>query len=566
MQAFRSALFTLPFLFLLVRSPAAAAAAAAGSDLSPRFHGTLFSSVLLCFSLFDLLDSVLTPSVFVFGGVGAVGRGEFAPATGRNLAEATVGNSSLILAKSRTYRKDPLNNFARYTGGWNITNKHYWASVAYTAAPFFTIAGIWFIVFGLCLMFICLCYCCFPREPYGYSRLAYALSLIFLILFTIAAIVGCVVLYTGQGRFHSITTRTLDYVVSQADDTVVNLRNVSDYLNAAKKIGVASAVLPGDVQNKIDDIEKKINSSAAILSEKTGSNSKAIQYVLDHVRLALIILAAVMLLLAFLGFLFSIFGMQSLVYFFVIIGWILVAGTFVLCGVFLLLHNVVADTCVSMEEWVQNPTAHTALDDILPCVDNATAQETLTQSKTVVFGLVSVVNELITGIANNNIPPSIGPPAYFNQSGPSIPTLCNPFHLNFTDRSCAPGEAELQNATQVWKSYVCETSASDICTTPGRLTPTYYGQMASAVNVSFGLYKYGPYLVSLEDCSFVRQAFTDIHNGYCPDLRRYTEWIYVGLVTVSAAVMLSLIFWVIYARERRHRVYTKNHMAYERQR
>lgn len=126
MQAFRSALFTLPFLFLLFRSPAAAAA---GSDLSPRFHGTLFSSVLLCFSLFDLLDTVLTPSVFVFvfGGVGAVGRGEFSPATGRNLAEATVGNSSLILAKSRTDRKDPLNNFARYTGGWNITNKHYWA-------------------------------------------------------------------------------------------------------------------------------------------------------------------------------------------------------------------------------------------------------------------------------------------------------------------------------------------------------------------------------------------------------------------------------------------------------
>ncbi|XP_022987675.1 uncharacterized protein LOC111485158 [Cucurbita maxima] len=530
MQAFRSALFTLPFLFLLFRSPAAAAA---GSDLSPRFH---------------------------------VGRGEFAPAMGRNLAEAAVGNSSLILAKSRTHRKDPLNNFARYTGGWNITNKHYWASVAYTAAPFFTIAGIWFIVFGLCLMFICLCYCCFPREPYGYSRLAYALSLIFLILFTIAAIVGCVVLYTGQGRFHSITTRTLDYVVSQADDTVVNLRNVSDYLKAAKKIGVASAVLPGHVQNKIDDIEKKLNSSAAILSEKTGSNSKDIQYVLDHVRLALIILAAVMLLLAFLGFLFSIFGMQSLVYFFVIIGWILVAGTFVLCGVFLLLHNVVADTCVSMEEWVQNPTAHTALDDILPCVDNATAQETLTQSKTVVYGLVSVVNELITGIANNNIPQSVGPPAYFNQSGPSIPTLCNPFHPNLTDRSCSPGELKLQNATQVWKSYVCETSASGICTTPGRLTPTYYGQMAGAVNVSFGLYKYGPYLVSLEDCSFVRQAFTDIHNGYCPDLRRYTEWIYVGLVTVSAAVMLSLIFWVIYARERRHRVYTKSHMAYQRQR
>lgn len=104
-----------------------------------------------------------------------------------------------------------------------------------------------------------------------------------------------------------------------------------------------------------------------------------------------------------------------------------------------------------MNEWVQNPTAHTALDDILPCVDNATAQETLTQSKNVAFQLVNVVNNVITGIANSNFPPNVGPPLYFNQSGPSMPTLCNPFYSNLTDRLCAPGEAELGNATEVRK-------------------------------------------------------------------------------------------------------------------
>ncbi|GJV25330.1 chaperonin-like protein [Tanacetum coccineum] len=63
-----------------------------------------------------------------------------------------------------------------------------------------------------------------------------------------------------------------------------------------------------------------------------------------------------------------------------IFGWILVTGTFVLCGVFLVLHNVTADTCVSMNQWVENPTSHTVLDDILPYVDNATALETLMKS------------------------------------------------------------------------------------------------------------------------------------------------------------------------------------------
>ncbi|GKB96220.1 chaperonin-like protein, partial [Tanacetum coccineum] len=77
-----------------------------------------------------------------------------------------------------------------------------------------------------------------------------------------------------------------------------------------------------------------------------------------------------------------------------IFGWILVTGTFVLCGVFLVLHNVTADTCVSMNQWVENPTSHTALDDILPCVDNATALETSMRSREVTSQLVNVINQV----------------------------------------------------------------------------------------------------------------------------------------------------------------------------
>lgn len=467
-----------------------------------------------------------------------------------------VNNSSMILAEKRATRKDPTNDFKYYTGGWNISNGHYWASVAFTAVPLFVVAAFWFVVFGICLFFILLCCCCCRREPYGYSRLAYALSLIFLIFFTVAAIAGCVVLYTGQGKFHGKTTNTLGYVVNQADVIVVNLKNISGYLSAAKQIGVDSVFLSSDVTAKIDNLETKINSSASTLAKTTKDNSENIQNALDSVTLALVIVAAVMLFLVFLGFLFSIFGLRGLVYFLVIIGWILVAGTFILCGIFLLLHNVVADTCVAMDEWVKYPMAQTALDDILPCVDNATAQETLLRTKDVSYQLVNVVNGIIRNVSNVNVPPNFGP-LYFNQSGPLMPVLCNPLNSDFTDRQCAPGEVDYTNSTQVWKNYVCKASASGICTTPGRVTPSIYNQMTAAVNVSYGLYHYGPFLVNLEDCTFARDTFTSISGVYCPGLRRYSQWIYIGLVMVSAAVMLSLIFWVIYARERRHRVYTK---------
>nr|XP_043614836.1 uncharacterized protein LOC122586885 [Erigeron canadensis] len=481
--------------------------------------------------------------------------------TGRAMLQTTNDdeNSSLILADKRTKRKDPSNDFKYYTGGWNISDSHYFYSVAYTAVPLFAIAAIWFVGFGLCLLLICCCYCCCRRNAYGYSKIAYALSLIFLTLFTISAIVGCVVLYTGQGKFHESTTKTLDYVVSQSNDTVNKLNNVSSILAVAKGIQVDQVSLPPNIQNHIDRVDKMISAAATSLQFETRKNEKDITRALNDVRLALIIIAAVMLLVALLGFLFSILGLQFLVYILVILGWVLVAATLILCGIFLALHNIMGDTCVAMDEWVENPMAHTALDDILPCVDNATAQETLSQSKDVTFQLVGMVNFLITNISNFNPPPFLPFPSIlnYNQSGPLVPTLCSPLNADKTDRRCQSGELDFNNATMVWRNFICQVNANGTCTTVGRLTPKMYEQMSSAVNVSDGLTEYGPFLAGLLDCSFVRVTFTGIHKDHCPDLNLFSGWVYIGLAMVSAAVMLSLVLWVLYARERKHRKYTK---------
>lgn len=88
-------------------------------------------------------------------------------------------------------------------------------------------------------------------------------------------------LYTGQAKFHSSTTKTLKYVVNQADTTVENLRNLSGYLGAAKRIGVDAIFLPADVQSNIDTTLTKINSAATQLSDTTEKNSKRIDDGLD---------------------------------------------------------------------------------------------------------------------------------------------------------------------------------------------------------------------------------------------------------------------------------------------
>lgn len=69
----------------------------------------------------------------------------------------------------------------------------------------------------------------------------------------------------------------------QADSTVYNLMNVSDYLAAAKQAGVENVSLPSDVQNRIDQLGAKIKSAASTLKSETEKNRNRINDILDAV-------------------------------------------------------------------------------------------------------------------------------------------------------------------------------------------------------------------------------------------------------------------------------------------
>lgn len=69
--------------------------------------------------------------------------------------------------------------------------------------------------------------------------------------------------------------------MNQANVTAENLRNVSDYLAAARSVSVDNMLLPGNIRNSISDIETKINSSSSTLSNRTQENSKDIEDGLD---------------------------------------------------------------------------------------------------------------------------------------------------------------------------------------------------------------------------------------------------------------------------------------------
>ncbi|KAK6134161.1 hypothetical protein DH2020_032111 [Rehmannia glutinosa] len=464
--------------------------------------------------------------------------------------------STLVLAENRTKRPDILSRFHKYRGGWDIANKHYWASVGFTGAPAFILAILWFISFGLALA---VHYTCGWKININTEESSWSLRicLSLLILFTTAAAIGCILLSVGQVHFHGETLHTLNYVVNQSEYTVQTLRNVTEYLSMAKSVSVAQIFLPSDVMGDIDRLNVDLNNAADTLEQKTNENSSKIREVFNTVRSALIIVAAVMLLISILGLVLSIFGHLHAIHIFIISGWLLVAVTFILCGVFVILDNTISDTCMAMGEWVENPHAETALSNILPCVDQRTTNQTLFKSKQVINDIANMVNGFVGSIANSNPPPQVTP-AYYNQSGPLIPPLCYPYDSQLQDRSCSAQELSMENASLVWQNYTCTVSTNGLCSSVGRLTPNMYTELVDAVNVSYALEHYAPPLLNLQNCNFVRDTFRNITSSYCPPLEHYLGIVNAGLAMISVGVMLSLALWILYAnRPRREEVFAK---------
>uniref|UniRef100_A0ACD5UWK2 Uncharacterized protein n=1 Tax=Avena sativa TaxID=4498 RepID=A0ACD5UWK2_AVESA len=474
----------------------------------------------------------------------------------RSAAETPVpANKSLILAAADTRRSDPLANLTMYEGGWNISEMHYWASVAYTGVPLFLVAIVWFFGFAVVMLVISCCCCFCHNRSSRYSPTSYITSLVLLVILTCVAIAGCLVLNAGQENFHRSTIGTVDYIVGQGNLTVDNLRNFAGCLAAAKNIGVDNIFLPDDVQQKIDMVEEKLNSSANEFSARIMQNSNKIKGVVDKMQYYLMAVGVVMLGLALLGFLFSVLGVQVLVSLMVIAGWVVLTVTLSMAGGFILLHNVVGDTCVAMDEWVTHPQDHSALDDILPCVNVATANESMRRSQEVTAQLVALVNNVIVNISNRDFPPGFKP-LWFNQSGPLMPVLCNPFNPDMTLRTCAPDEVTFDTATDGWKPFRCQvtgSAGSEVCTSEGRVTPPAYNQMTAAASISKGLYEYGPFLTDLQDCTFVRETFTAISANNCPGLEQHSRIVYDGLLIFSVAVMISVVLWMVHTRQRRRR-------------
>ncbi|KAM0032332.1 putative transmembrane protein [Helianthus debilis subsp. tardiflorus] len=106
------------------------------------------------------------------------------------------------------FRPDPLHHFRFYKGGYDIRNKHYWASAAFTGVHGYAIAGIW-MIFGLGFGSYLVVrsfnggFQPFLDHPSSYFLACFALTAMFIL---IAIIFSSLILVANQSSLHKSKT------------------------------------------------------------------------------------------------------------------------------------------------------------------------------------------------------------------------------------------------------------------------------------------------------------------------------------------------------------------------
>ncbi|KAE8729748.1 hypothetical protein F3Y22_tig00003398pilonHSYRG00047 [Hibiscus syriacus] len=379
-----------------------------------------------------------------------------------------------------TVRVDPLDNFNKYRGGFDITNKHYWTSVVFTGIYGFAIAFLWLLcglLYGIYLLAIA--YCCRrtrkPRTKSVCHKQCYLWPILLAMIFTILALLKSILgseenpvfvfrvasglALGGTVRFHSEAKTVADIVIrtaNEASQTIYNttgaMKEMRDSLGDTDVTGQASTFLTTTSQRmdvEADDITRQARTNRRLIerglqivysdhsdyffepgssyffvsdwnSENSTSTLLANWNVLDLDNSMLVVLWGLFLP-----------GEVSASFIFI---WF--SG----------------DTCTALENFQENPYNNT-LSSILPCDELLSAESVLSDVSAGIYNLVNAVNSNISQLQATTYP--------------TLSHVCNPFsappEYTYQPNNCPANTIRIGDIPKILKVFTCSDANNGTC-------------------------------------------------------------------------------------------------------
>ncbi|XP_024358796.1 uncharacterized protein [Physcomitrium patens] len=465
---------------------------------------------------------------------------------GRVLLQARSNASRLLAVKGD--RRDPLDSFQKYRGGYDVTNVHYWASAGFTGIYGFAIGVAWLLLGVLVTLGACckLCCCNHARVAERRSAAYYWIPRILALLLSLFAIGVIVTMYIRNRQFHTRAFKVRDTIAGSANDAIGAVRNVTGTLSEVDTI-TSKYNIPGLNDGILGNTVNQLNSQANNIDRIVGDNIRNLNKIINAIQLALIVLLSVALFVVVAGLLSALLGWSTIFFLIILIGWLIAVLTWILFGVFYAANSVTSDTCQAFAEYLEAP-ANTTLAELLPCVDEATSARASNVVKQGVKNIVVRANGNLNGLrqAGAGVQPSVSLPALCDPIGPA-PNLVYP-------TSCPSGTVTLAGLPEVLAPYVCNVEpVTTTCLSQRRfVTPSDDAAIRDFSAAGRSLEIIIPTITALTNCSVVYNTFDTIVTQQCPPTIESIRNLWIPLLLLSVALTLLSFDW-IFANHRNKR-------------
>ncbi|XP_059300171.1 uncharacterized protein LOC132052584 isoform X1 [Lycium ferocissimum] len=425
-----------------------------------------------------------------------------------------------------TARIDPLDNFKKYRGGFDITNKHYWSSTIFTGIYGYAIAVLWLLCglgYGL--------FPCYKRKHrqfkkrstcYKHCYIWLTLSAIFL---TILAITATGLVLGGSAKLCSRADTVVDIIIDTADGASDTIHTTTGALREMS-IDLAVTDIGDEAANFLIPTSNSLDRQAADIRREAMKNKHLIEKGLETLYVVTTLVISLNLVGVIALTVFGILKFRRSFHLLIAVCWIFMILCWLLFGIYFFIDNFAGDTCTALESFQINPY-NNSLSSILPCDELLSAESILYEVSEGIHRVVNTVNrELSTHYGN-------------------VAQICNPFsgppEYNYEpDQNCPSSAIRIGDLPQIIKMLACTDTNCKGGVLISRRDFDNIEAYTTALKKILDVY---PGMESLAECNTVYDSFSDILDKHCEPLEKNAHMTWGGLIFLSVVMVALVLVW-----------------------
>ncbi|MED6144674.1 hypothetical protein PIB30_017775 [Stylosanthes scabra] len=440
-------------------------------------------------------------------------------------------------------RVDPLDNFRKYRGGFDITNKHYWSSLIFTGVYGYAI-GVFCLLCGTFYggyLLVTTKFCGRTQKPTRVKKVfpcsymkSFDLSIIPLaILLTMLAIVATGLVLAGSARFHSEAETSVGIIIKTANEASETINNTSGALK-----DMESNLVEGNVNNadevsvKLDSTTERLDDASANIEKEASKNRRLINKGLKLVFVITIVIMSLNLVAVTVLSVSGVLRLKRILYFLITLCWLMTVICWIFFGVYFFLEKFSGDACTALDNFQENPY-NNSLSSILPCDELLSAKSVLSGVSAGIYNLVNKVNENISGMQATT-------------SYPNLVHVCNPFSAPpeylYQPQNCPANTIRIGDIPKVLKPFTGSGSGSSFI-----ISGSEYMRVEAFTSSIQDLLNAYPSMERLLECQLVKDAFSEILVEHCKPLKRYARMVWSGMVIVAVIMAVLVLLWTLKA-------------------